>query len=544
MKTNLLILAFLALPLLATAQPPKTGPAIVAGKDIAVVSTESGKVRGYVRNGTYTFKGIPYAKAERFMAPEKVTPWKDTRSSTTYGPVCPMDPTTSVFDEIEFSFNHNWGYTNENCLSLNVWSPDATAAKKRPVMVWLHGGGFTAGSSVELPSYDGENLAKRGDVVLVSLNHRLNVLGYLDLSAYGEKYKNSANAGLLDLVAALQWVKANIAQFGGDPNNVTIFGQSGGGGKVTCLMNAPSAKGLFHKAIVQSGSYITSFTEKDIAQKVAAALLDDLKLQPNQVDSLQKISYERLNAAGKRALAKVGASLKAADRPAFGLGWGPNLDGAFLPWQPSDARALDLAKNIPLLVGSTKTEFGPFSPANRPADMEAAQKNLKGRYKDKADAFMTAVKKAYPETSLPADYVNIDTGFRSLCVQQASQKTAVAGAAPVYMYVFTWASPVNDGIYKSMHCMELPFVFDNINRCEEMTGGGKDAYTLADRMSKAWLAFARTGNPNHKGLPNWPVYSDQNGAAMILDNTCQVKNHHDWELLEVANGKPVIAAAR
>lgn len=542
MKTNFFLLPLLALPWLSVAQPKDTTP-VVAGKDVAVVPTESGKVRGYVHNGTFTFKGIPYAKAARFMAPAKPDSWTGVRSSTTYGPVCPIDPTTSVNDEIEFSFQHNWGYMNENCLSLNVWSPRLDT-RKRPVLVWLHGGGFAAGSSVELPSYDGENLAHRNDVVVVSVNHRLNVLGFLDLSAYGEKYQSSANAGLLDLVAALQWVRANVAAFGGDPNNVTIFGQSGGGGKVTSLMNAPSAKGLFHKAIVQSGSYVNTFTEKEVSQQVAAALLDELHLQPGQVDSLQTISYERLSAASKKALRRVGERLKGDARPAFGLSWGPTHDGTFLPYQPSEPAALALASNVPLLVGSTKTEFGPFSPANRPTDVDAAKAALRTRYADKTDAYLAALKKAYPETSQAADYVNVDIGFRAGTIRQATQKAGVAGAAPVYMYVFTWASPVNDGIYKSMHCMELPFVFDNIARCEEMTGGGRDAHVLADRMSKAWVAFARTGNPNHKGLPNWPAYTAQNGAAMLFDNTCQVKSHHDKELIEVATGKPSIAATR
>lgn len=540
MKTNFLLLALtvFTLPLLSVAQRTQTvATSLMAGKDIAVVPTESGKVRGYVHDGTYTFKGIPYAKADRFMAPTKPDAWTNVRSSMTYGPVCPMDETTSTFDEIEFPFQHNWGYTNENCLSLNVWTPQLTAAKKRPVMVWFHGGGFTAGSSVELPSYDGENLTKKGDVVVVTVNHRLNILGFLDLAAYGDKYKNSPNAGLMDLVASLQWVKQNIAQFGGDPNNVTIFGQSGGGGKVTSLMNAPSAKGLFQKAIVQSGSYITSFTESQLAQQVSAALLDELNLQPNQVDSLQKISYEKLNAAGKKVMRKVGEKLRAEGKPMTGLGWGAILDGIFLPNQPKDAAALALSKEIPLLVGSTKTEFGPFNPANRPADMEAARAALEKRYGDKTPAYLVALKKAYPETTQPADYVNVDINFRENTIRQANQKSGVAGAAPVYAYEFTWASPVNDGIYKSMHCMEIPFVFDNIERCEEMTGGGKDAQALADKMSRSWIAFAQTGNPNVKGLPTWPQYTAQNGATMIFDNVSQVKNHHDKELIEVATGR-------
>jgi para-nitrobenzyl esterase len=535
------LLVALSLPLLVAGQTTDgSSLPVLAGKGIATVATASGSVRGYIHNGTFTFKGIPYAKAGRFMAPTKPDSWTGVRSSMTYGPVCPMDPTTATNDEFEFPFHHDWGYTNENCLSLNVWTPQLTAAQKassRPVMVWFHGGGFTAGSSVELPSYDGENLAKKGDVVVVSVNHRLNVLGFLDLSAYGDKYKSSANVGLMDLVASLEWVKQNIAQFGGDPANVTIFGQSGGGGKVTCLMNAPSAKGLFQKAIVQSGSYLTSFTEADVAQKVSAALLAELKLQPTQVDSLQTIPYERLNAAGKKALRTVSDGMKAEGKPMFGLGWGPVHDGSFLPYQLTDPAAVALAKSIPLLVGSTKNEFTPFMPGSRGIALDGAKAALQKRYGDRTDAFMAAVKKAYPETVKPSDYMDVDLNFRPATIRQANAK-AVAGAAPVYMYLFTWQSPVMDGMYKAMHCMELPFVFDNIARCEEMTGGGKDAQTLADKMSRAWIAFAKTGNPNHKGLPNWPAYTPDSGATMIFNNVNQVKNHPDKELLQLATSKP------
>lgn len=511
-------------------------PPVVASANQAIVQTEYGKVRGYIHHGIFTYKGIPYAKSERFQAAQKPASWQGVRSSMSYGPVSPMDVTTTVNDEIEFPFQHNWGYTNENCQSLNIWTPKINDGKKRPVMIWLHGGGFTAGSSVELPSYDGKNLAQNGDVVIVTVNHRLNILGFLDLSAYGDKYKGSANAGLTDLAMALQWVNKNITQFGGDPNNVTIFGQSGGGGKVTSLMNAPSVKGLFHKAIVQSGSYITKFTEPALSKRVSEALLEELKLNPNQADSLQKISYERLNAAGKKAIRKVQEALKAEGKTGINLGWGPNLDGAFLPYQPNDPAAIALFKDIPLLVGSTKTEFAPFNPANRGLTMEATKANLEKKYAGQTPAYIAAVKKAYPGTAKPADYVLFDFNFRSLAIEQANQKVK-NGTAPVYMYLFTWESPVLDGAYSSMHCMELPFVFDNISRCEEMTGGGKEAHALADKMSLAWLNFAKTGNPNHKGLPNWPKYTPDNGATMLFDNVSEVKNNHDKELIQLATAK-------
>ena len=230
------------------AQNTNAQDAVIAGKNSAIAETGNGKVKGYIHNGIFTYKGIPYAKAERFTAPVKADAWTGVRSSMSYGPVCPTDPTTTTNDEFEFPFQHDLGYTNENCLSLNIWTQGLNDNKKRPVMVWLHGGGFTAGSSIELPSYDGENLTKKGDVVVVSVNHRLNILGFLDLSAYGDKYKSSANAGLLDLVAALQWVKQNIAQFGGDPDNVTIFGQSGGGGKSYLLNECSFSERIVSKS--------------------------------------------------------------------------------------------------------------------------------------------------------------------------------------------------------------------------------------------------------------------------------------------------------
>jgi para-nitrobenzyl esterase len=538
-RTVFSLLAFSLLLLVvvdAAAQKSTTADPVVAGKDYAVVPTVYGKVRGYSSNSIFTFKGIPYAKSERFQVAQKPDAWQNVRSSMTYGPVAPTDPTTTVMDEGEFPFQHNWGYTNEKCQSLNVWTPEINGTAKRPVMVWFHGGGFTAGSSVELPSYDGENLSRKGDVVVVTVNHRLNVLGFLDMSAYGEKYKSSGNAGLTDLVAALQWVKDNIAAFGGDPNNVTIFGQSGGGGKVTSLMYAPSAKGLFQKAIVESGSYLSGFTDPSVSRRIAAATLEELKIAPEQADSLQKVQYDQLYAAAKKAMTKVGQALRAEGKGTNFFGWAPVLDGTFLPYQPTDEAGIALAKDIPLLVGTTKNEFTPFNPALRNLTMEQVKENLQKQYKDKADAYMTAVSKAYTGTLQPGNYVDLDINFRAGAIRQADQKSAT-GTAPVYMYLFTWQSPVMDGQFKAMHCMELPFVFNNIDRCREMTGGGKDAKVLADKMSQVWINFARTGDPNAKGLPQWPKYNAENGATMIFDNKCEVKYHHDRELLQIATAK-------
>lgn len=511
-------------------------PSLQTGENVAVTNTESGKVRGYIRNDIYTYKGIPYAEAKRFEIPQKPKAWEGVRSSMTYGPVAPLvDPITSVRDEPEFVFDHNWGYSSEDCMRVNVWTPSITDGKKRPVLFWIHGGGFTAGSSQELPSYDGENLAKKGDVVVVSINHRLNILGFLDLSAYGEKYKNSANLSIVDMQVALEWVKNNIENFGGDPNNVMIFGQSGGGAKVNTLMAMPSAKGLFHKAVNQSGSFRTAMLEKAATQAIAVEVLKELNIEENEVDKIQAVPFAELSAAGKKALKTVADKMAAAGNPVpgFGLNWGPSRDGTILPYQLFSEEAFALSKDIPLLIGTVKNEFGTMFMGLGNATAEEVQAIIKQRHGDKAEAYIKAIKKAYPNDTKPTDLIDVDTRFRPGAVVQANLKSAIAGGASVYMYLFDWQSPVMDGKYKAMHCMELPFVFNNIARCANMAGGTKEAYELADKVSQAWINFARTGNPNHSGLPNWQAYNATNTATMHFDNTCAVKPQMDKELFDL-----------
>ena len=512
---------------------------VLTGSQVPATTTEFGQIRGYIHNDITTFKGIPYAQAKRFEAAVNPTKWEGIKSTTMYGPVAPLlNPTTAIQDESEFVFDHDWGFPNEDCLSLNVWTPQATTAKKRPVLFWIHGGGFTTGSSHELPSYDGENLAKKGDVVVVSINHRLNVLGFLDLSAHGEKYKHSANNSILDMVKALEWVKNNIENFGGDPNNVTIFGQSGGGAKVTTLMAMPKAKGLFHKAINQSGSFRTAMLEKEDTQAIATETLKILGLNTTNVDSIQNIPFEVLAEASGKALKVVGAQMKAAGKPVigFGLNWGPSRDGTDLPYQLSSKEALAVSKDIPFLIGTAKNEFAPFANMRFVgASDETIMKHIQDTYKDKADAYVKAVKKAYPNDTEAKDLLDVDTMFRPGAVQEANDKSGLNGA-PVYMYLFTWQSPVFDGKYKALHCMELPFVFDNIDLANKMTGGGEEAHQLADKMSSAWLNFAKTGNPNHAGLPEWPAYNSNNTATMHFDVTCEVKPQLDKELFSIVLG--------
>ena len=527
------------LPLSLIAQVSSSLP-LQTGYDVAVTNTRSGKVRGYIHRGIYTYKGIPYAQAKRFQAPVKPTPWEGVRSSLTYGPVSPlMTPTTQVNDELEFVFHHDWGYPNEDCLRLNIWTKGINDGKKRPVMFWIHGGGYTAGSSQELPSYDGEAISQKGDVVLVSINHRLNILGFLDLSDFGGQYAGSANASFYDLIAALQWVKDNISNFGGDPNNITIFGQSGGGGKVSTLMSSPLAKGLFHKAIVQSGVW-SDFQDQTTSKRIGAAVLAELGLNSSTVDSIEKVPYEQLVAAGNKALQKVRDQLAAEGKPVgFGLrfGWGPTLDGKLLPYQMSDLKALEICADIPLIIGSTKNEFMASlrNPALKKATTTEVKDFLQKQWGDKTDAYIAAVKKAYPNDTRPNDLMDIDAFFRPGMVQQANAKSG-NGTAPVFLYLFTWQSPVMNGDYKSLHCMEIPFVMNNIARCQEMTGGGKQALALSAKMSQSWINFARTGNPNHPGLPTWQKYNERIGATMMFDNVSTVRNHPDKEILEMTAG--------
>ncbi|WP_116105235.1 carboxylesterase/lipase family protein [Lewinella sp. IMCC34191] len=509
---------------------------IESGMDVAVTETKSGKVRGFIRDGVYTYKGIPYGTANRFETATAPEAWEEIRSSLSWGPVAPlMNPTTMVNDESEFVFDHDWGYPNEDCLVLNVWTPGIDDGKKRPVMVWLHGGGFTAGSSQELPSYHGQNLAQNGDVVVVSINHRLNVLGFLDLSAYGEKYATSANNSMVDARLALEWVRDNIANFGGDPENVLIFGQSGGGAKVNTLMAMPSAKGLFHKAVNQSGAFRGGFLTRETSQALGKETVAQLGILESDIDAIQEVPFDTLVAASQRAIRVVSQRLRDGGEtvPGFGLSWGPSVDGKVLPYQMYDPEALALSRDVPLLIGTVKNEFMPSLRSNMSdATEEEVVEYLGNQYGEKAETYLRAVREAYPDDTRASDLMDVDMMFRPGAVYQANEKSSLKGGAPVYMYLFTWQSPVLDGKYKALHCMEIPFVFDNIDRCDQMTGGGPEAHALAKDVSRAWINFAHSGDPNHDGLPEWPTYNANEGATMMLDLESKVRNHPDQALID------------
>lgn len=504
----------------------------------AVVEIQSGRVAGYIDDGVYIYKGIPYARAERFMPPQKPTAWKGLRSCRAYGPTCPQGKRMGWYsDEQAFAFSWDDGFADEDCLRANVWTKGLRDGKKRPVMVWLHGGGYSAGSGQELPSYDGTNLARKGDVVVVTLNHRLNVLGFLDLSAYGEKYKYSGNVGLMDLVAALRWVNENIEAFGGDPQNVTIFGQSGGGGKVSTLLATPSARGLFHKAIVESGSMLRTMSQK-YSRRIAEATIAELGIDAAHIDSLQHVPYDVLLAAGNKAVEKIRQEATADGFASFIFGWAPTVDGDVLPAQPFDPKAPEQSRDIPMMIGTTQHEFtlSAYIPGLKDLTKEQIVSRLKEKYGKRTDEFIAAFGKTYPGYK-PIDLIDVDFIFRPSAVEQGRIKSQ-QGGAPVYMYMFAWESPVMNGMFRSTHCMEIPFVFNNAALHSSMTGGGKEAIELADKMSSAWINFARTGNPNADGLPTWEPYTAEKGATMIFNNQCEVKYNHDKELLEIVRSFP------
>ena len=544
MKTFLKFLAFVGI-LTATAgccsrkgcRSSGEDSGILASSSVAVAQTANGKVAGYIQDGVTIFKGIPYAKANRFEAPVQADSWEGIRSCRQYGPVSPQGARSGwANDEIAFAFNWNDGVQGEDCLRLNVWTP-ALDSRKRPVMVWLHGGGYSAGSGQELPSYDGTSLAFAEDVVVVSINHRLNVLGFLDLSAYGETYAKSANAGLLDIVASLKWVRDNIAAFGGDPSNVTIFGQSGGGGKVTTLLATPCAKGLFHKAIVQSGSMLRTMESK-YSRKIGIATVRNLGLDASSIDKISEVPYGELLAAGEKAIAQVKAEADRDGVASFIFGWAPTVDGAVLPSQPFDPQAPAISAEIPMIIGTTRHEFSmtTYVPALRNAGREEVIGILKGRYGEGTERFLELFAKAYPG-SKPADMLDADFVFRPSAIEQALRKS-LQGAAPVYMYMFNWESPVLDGILRSTHCMEIPFVFNNADRHASMTGGGAQAMKLASKMSHCWAEFARCGKPSAEGLPEWEPFEAEKRAVMFFDNTCKMSYSHDKELMDFIRRYP------
>jgi len=494
------------------------GSGAIAARAAPVVNTKYGKVRGIAEDGVSIFKGIPYGAptsgANRFMPPKEPAPWSDVRDAILFGNRAPQTDATGFMEEEVVALDRT--AQSEDCLRLNIWTAGLGGTKKRPVMLWCHGGGFTGGSGGNV-RYDGAMLAKKHGVVLVTVNHRLNAFGFLYLAKLGGgKYADSGNVGMLDIVAALNWVKDNIAAFGGDPDNVTIFGQSGGGSKVTTAMAMPQAVGRFHRVIAESGVALKAITP-DEGTEIAAKIMTQLGLQPNQVDQLQQVPFEKIIAA----LGPMGPAGR----------FGPVLDGrnlvsgngAFDPVAPS------ISAKVPMILGSTLTEitFLNTTPLD-PIDDATLRADIKrGLRVDDAETekLIALYKRDFPKADNVRLFQLIATdNWLTANVALVAERKAALGQAPAYVYHFEKPTPVHDGKLGVPHTLEVSYVFDNLDGPTDdlVTGKGKDRYPLADKMSRAWTNFARTGNPNVAGLPNWRPYSAADRAVMIFNDQCKL----------------------
>lgn len=517
-------------PAAVPAQAKQATKSAGASTGEVIVETNNGKVRGLNMDGTKIFKGIPYGAdtsgRNRFLAPVRPTPWPGVRDATQWGHTSPMYIQAGAVDYMKMiDWLNQPGPQGEDCLVVNVWTPGVKDGRKRPVMFWLHGGGFVNGSSGN-PGFDGYNLARKHDVVVVSLNHRLGCLGYLHLGDLGSlpEFSVSGNAGMLDCVLALEWVRDNIEQFGGDPGSVMIFGQSGGGRKVCTLMTMPSAQGLFHRAIIESGAELRVVTREE-GTKMAQGMLDTVGLEASRIPELQTLPVEQLIAAQTMMMGENT------------LGFGPIMDGNILPQHPFDPAASPLSANIPVIIGTVRSESA-ITMGNVPRlvsiDAAGLDKEARSMFKGNADRVLSTYRRLYPQLSPYQLLLRMatDSSRRIDAITLAERKVAQHGA-PVYMYWFTWPSPAFGGRYDAVHGTEVPLVFGNLDPNSLLTGDGPEARALSDKLGAAWTAFTKTGNPSTKELPQWPAYTMDTRATMNLGATCQVENDpsHDVRVL-------------
>lgn len=486
--------------------------------DAALVTTTRGKVRGYIQKNISIFKGIPYAKARRFHAPEPVEPWEDVLDVTSYGYVCPLLELGKPNGELLVP--HRYWVMNEDCLNLNIWTPECDG-EKRPVLVWLHGGGFESGSAIEHQAYEGENMCREGQVVVVSINHRLNVLGYCDLSDFGEEYANSGNAGTDDIIAALKWIQENIASFGGDPKNVTLFGQSGGGAKITTLLQTPDADGLFAKGINMSGVTAPILPDsKGSGQYLAQALMEELSVL--SVKELETVPYEALAAAYKKvkpALAKEGKNVGGTPHP-----------NAFYKGEPAENGFRSETAHIPLIVGSV---YGEFTSSQPPVYDRLKMSAEEGKEiirkvlgEEGADLLLPLYEKAYPERH-PLDLLALDFIFRLPGLKYIAKRSELNQCT--WSYLFNLDLPI-DGGRTPGHCSDVPYVFHNTEIVPSTYREGIRE-KLETQIFETVMAFARTGNPNNDTIPDWPASSPGKEYTMIFDTDTKVRLNHDVKLI-------------
>jgi para-nitrobenzyl esterase len=488
----------------------------------AVVQTASGALCGVLEGGIYRFRGIPYGEptggARRFLAPRKAAPWSGVRTAFEYGPDAPQSRSPEPGAEGQNNLRRP---PAEDCLVLNVWTPGLADGAQRPVLFWCHGGGFVSGSgSGRL--YSGERLAQRGDVVVVSINHRLGALGFLPLCDVDPAAQDSLNVGMLDIVLALEWVRDHIAQFGGDPRNVTIFGESGGGRKVAALLAMPIARGLFQRAAIQSGPAVF-LNEREAVQRLAEMLLAELGITENPLRSLQQRPLEDILRAQEALMRKLGRSARGLP-----LTFAPVVDGTLLPQHPFHPEAPAISDDIPLMVGYNHTEATLWmgrDPDLLALDEAGLERRIGALRGEDARRMIALYRDAYPGASCSDLLAYIATGARRYPLDSIAlaERKARRAKAPVYLYTLTWRTPASRGALRTPHALDIPFVFDNVEAAGRFVGSGEAPQRMAEAMSSTWLAFARTGDPNNDAIPRWPQYSAQTREQLIFDLPCRVE---------------------
>ena len=529
--------ALTALPQDALAKGHADEQVLRIGDNIALADTQYGKVRGYMLREINYFLGMPYgadtSRANRFMPPQKPKLWTNVYPAIWWGNSAPQDMDNRYENKFG-SFRDHWNYddVSEDCLRINVFTPALNDGKKRPVLFWIHGGGFVNGNGIEHDGYNGENFARFGDVVFCSINHRLGPLGYCNLAGVGgEKFAASGNVGMLDIVAALEWVRDNVTNFGGDPGNVTIMGQSGGGAKVCILTAMPSAKGLFHKAVVLSGASRRS-GDKTQTENLGAAVVKEAGLPANDLSKLQSMPWKDFYAIATRAQRAM------ARQPATGggrpLGFTPVVDGKILPQHPYDPIAAPTAADVPMIISSVQNEQSPSwtDSSLESVTLEQVVEKVKERagfgrgFGDKAKYVVESYAKAFPGRK-PVEIWSLVSSNRQSLVALADVKSTQP--APVYVDWFTWQPPLFDNRMRAFHTVDICFWFYNTDLMLTHTGGGPRPRALSTKMAGALLQFMKTGNPNRAGLPEWPKYSTANGETMVFDDVCEAKNDPDRE---------------
>ncbi len=499
----------------------------------AVVKTQYGKVRGYLAGDVFQFKGVPYGAdtggENRWLPAKAPARWDDEYPALAYGANCPQ--TLHDFRAVEHTFLQQWtdGFPGEDMLKLNIWTPSLSGS--RPVMVYFHGGGFSFGSSYELASHDGAQMARNHDVVQVSVNYRLNVLGFLDLAELGgSAYEDSVNVSMSDLVFALKWVRDNIAAFGGDPDKVLIYGQSGGGSKVTTLMGMKSAKGLFHRAIVQSGGGGNPPSAEQ-SREFSRQLIKELG--GADLRALQKMEWQKLFDAGNKAAERINGPFR-FDMMAFvrmfdtaRVGWGPTVDGRLIDVRSYHDVAPEVSKQVPVIIGNVSEEGMRFG--DNPSETEWRARLAKSLGEAKGNALADAMKAAHPEKAIRTLSYGIGgLGMRNAVQRMVKLKYEQHGA-PAFQYLFQWQSPQLDGVAGAWHTAELAFCFDNTRRCERGTGDTPQARGLATTMARAWANFAHSGDPSQPGLA-WTPSDPEKCQTMVFDNRCRMENDPEGEV--------------